>query len=247
MWNRSGLKKPRTLVAERAYFGFDPDAFQNGVQRLIARVDGSTREMAYVTPPILCADFGVGAAQAEVLFHAFTKGGLLRADKRGQYRVTDRLRNYATARVVAPLQRSRAKSLINEAAARASRINAEWRRNALVIDAIAVSGAYMSRHDKLGELTLWLIVRPRPQVKTRRPRHGGDLAARRQIITAMCALSSFVIVHLVTDRAQVQRPFSVVYQAEEAEEGGDPTRWMRWRDWTLSLSRRFGGRQRRAA
>ena len=245
MWNRSARKKPRTLVAERAYFGFDPEAFQNGVQRLVARVD-ATRASPQVTAPILCADFGVGSAQAEVLLQAFARGGLLRADKRGEYRITERLRNYATARVVAPLQRARAKLLINEAAARASRINAEWRRNPLCIEAIAVSGGYMSRHDKLSELTLWLVVTPRPDVKTRRPRQASDLAARRQIITAMCALSSFVIVHVVTDRSQVQRPFSIVFNAEE-DEAAEVPRWMRWREWTLSLSRRLGGRSRKAA
>jgi hypothetical protein len=245
MWKRSAEKKPRTLVAQRAYFGFDPEAFQHGVQRLVARVDAA-RDPHQVTAATLCADFGVGAAQAEVLLRAFAKGGLLRADKRGEYRVTERLRNYATARVVPPLQRSRAKLLISEAAARASRINAEWRRNPLYIDAIAVSGGYMSRHDKLAEVTLWLIVSPRPNVTTRRPRQASDIAARRQIITAMCALSSFVIVHIVTDRSQVQRPFSMVFQAEE-DEASDVPRWMRWREWTLSLSRRLGGRSRKAA
>jgi hypothetical protein len=244
MWNRSAAKKPRTLVAERAYFGFDPEAFRNGVQRLVTRVDAA-RDGAPVTASNLCADFGVGAGQAEVLLNAFTQGGLLRADRRGEYHVTDRLRHYATARVVAPLQRARAKLLIGEAAGRAARINAEWRRNPLFIDAIAVSGGYMSRHDKLGELTLWLIVSPRPNVTTRRPRYSGDLAARRQIITAMCALSSFLIVHIVTDKDSVKRPFSVVYQAED-DDTLDASRWMRWRDWTLSLSRRLGGRQRKA-
>jgi hypothetical protein len=245
MWNRSAEKKPRTLVAQRAYFGFDPEAFQKGVQRLVARVD-APRESAQVTASGLCGDFGVGAAQAQVLLQAFADGGLLRANKRGEYRVTERLRNYATARVVAPLQRARAKLLINEAAARASRINAEWRRNPLRIDEIAVSGSYMSRHDKLPELTLWLVVSPRPNVTTRRSRQAGDLAARRQVITAMCALSSYVIVHLVTDKSEVKRPFSIVFHADE-DDAAEVPRWMRWREWTLSVSRRLNGRSRKAA
>lgn len=245
MWNRSAAKKPRTLVAERAYFGFDPEAFRNGVQRLVTRIDQASDD-APVTASSLCSDFGVGGRRAEVLLNAFAENGLLRADKRGEYHVTERLRNYATARVVAPLRRARARVLINEAAGRASRINAEWRRNPLLIEAIAVSGGYMSRHDKLTELTLWLIVRPRPNVKTRRPRYSGDLSARRQIITAMCALSSFVIVHVVTDRETVKRPFSIVYQADDDDTTETP-RWLRWRDWTLSLSRRLGGRHRKAS
>lgn len=245
MWIRPARKKPRTLVAERSYFGFDPETFQQGVQRLVARL-GAAPGAAQVSASILSEDFAIDLGAADALLRAFAAGGLVRSDKAGRYRATERLRVYATAKVVAPLRRARARLLISEAAARAGRINAEWRRNPLVIDAIAVSGSYMSRHDKLTELTLWLVVRPRPQVKTRRARQTGDLAARRQIITAMCALSSFVVVHVVAEREAVQRPFSIVFQASD-DDALEAPRWSRWRDWTLSLSRRLSGRSRRAA
>ena len=76
-----------------------------------------------------------------------------------------------------------------------------------------VSGSYMSRRDPLPELLLWLALRRRPQMRARNRIpwvSKGD--ALRQILAKMKALSSFIVVRIVSDKQNVPRPFSVVFQ-----------------------------------
>ena len=75
---------------------------------------------------------------------------------------------------------------------------------------MAVSGSYMSRGDKIAEIKLWPVVRPR--VRMRAPRFQSAMngtEAAREIRTALCAISPFLVVHVVTDITQLR-------QAEQA-------------------------------
>ena len=152
----------RTLVLQRLQFGLEPLAFRRGATRVLARLAGRSREQAPVTVEDLRQDFRLDTAGAEALLRALIASRLLeRANTTLDYRLTERFREFALARVVAPLQRARAKRLIERAGILAGQINAKWTRNPFVIAMIAVSGSYMSRNRKLPELNLWLIVRPR--------------------------------------------------------------------------------------
>ena len=75
---------------------------------------------------------------------------------------------------------------------------------------ILVSGSYMSRSDRLPELSLWLLLGQRPETRSQRwkaPLSKSD--ALRQIAVHARALSSFAVVRVVTGKESVERPFSV--------------------------------------
>ena len=97
--------------------------------------------------------------------------------------------------------------------ATAARINAEWTRNPLEIEAVAPFGSYMSRDERLAELPLAIVVRPRA---TSRRARWGRIATKsdgaRDVRVAFRELSSFIRVSLVIDRRLLPRPFAIVFQ-----------------------------------
>lgn len=207
----------RTLVSHHRYFGMEPIALRHGAGRVLLRVAGLPPERARVTAQRVREDFGMDTVEGDALVHQFVESGLLEpyGERVGDYRVTHRFVEYASARIVAPLPRVRAKQLLDQASRLVAEINEEWTRNPLAIEALAVSGDYMSRHHELSDLTLWAIIRPR--ARTRVPRwarpptkHEGAIAIR----SALRELSSFIVVHLVTEKTFVPRPFSIAYQAD---------------------------------
>jgi len=209
--------KVRTLVSHQRYFGMEPIALRHGAGRVLLRVAGLPPERARVSAQRVREDFGMDTVDGEALVHQFVQSGLLEphGERAGDYRVTDRFVEFASARIVAPLPRVRAKQLLDQASRLAAEINEEWTRNPLAIEALAVSGDYMSRHHELSDLTLWAIVRPRSRTRVPRwakapSKHEGAVAIRN----ALRELSSFIVVHLVTERTYVPRPFSVAYQAD---------------------------------
>jgi hypothetical protein len=208
----------RTLVSHQRYFGMEPMALRHAAGRVLLRVHGLPPERARVSAQRLREDFGMDTTEGNALVTELVNGGLLEphAERAGEYRITDRFVEYASARIVSPLPRVRAKALLDEACRLAEQINVEWARNPLEIEAIMVSGDYMSRHHQLSELTLWVLVRPRPRVRVPRWAHlptksEGAVAIRH----ALRKLSSFVVVHLVTEKSSLPRPFSVAFYAEE--------------------------------
>jgi len=207
----------RTLVSKQLHFGLEPLAFRRGAARVLARVAGQPREEARVTFEALREDFRLDAAGAKALLRALVARRLLEPwNDTSDYRLTERFREFALARVVPPLQRTRAKWLIEKAGMLAAQINAKWTRNPFVIAKIAVSGSYMSRKDELAELSLWLIVRPRTHARARV--WGQSLSSAggaRQISSAVRSLSSFIVVRVVTDVESLPRPFSVAFQADD--------------------------------
>ena len=207
----------RTLVLQRLQFGLDPLAFRRGAARVLARVAGRPREQAPVTVEDLRKDFRLDAAGAEALLGALIASRLLeRANTTAEYRLTERFREFALARVVAPLQRARAKRLIERAGILAGQINAKWTRNPFVIAMIAVSGSYMSRSKALPELSLWLIVRPRPlgRASLWEPSSSRGDGARR-IREAVRSLSSYIVLRLITDAESLPRPFIVAFRDDD--------------------------------
>ena len=233
----SGSPKIRRLIAGQHYFGLDAVAFYAGVQRVIARTSASP---APIDMDCLGEDFGLDLAATRSLVRALLAGALLRPDGRGGYRPTKRFREYALAFVVAPLKRARAKTLLTGAREVAERINAERGRNPYVVWMVAVAGDYMTRRKEMHELSLWLVLRRRPQ--RRRSRWRSSLPkeeALREIVSAMKALSSFVVVSIAPDRERVQRPFTVVFQMVEETIHPHVPPWEWVREWTASISRRM--------
>ena len=240
-----GAASVRRLVADELYFGLEARALRAGAVRVLARSAAPGAEAARIDVRSLGVDFRLDAADSATLLKELRAGGLLRSDDTGGYRPTGRLREYALACVVTPLARARAKALLRTAREVAERINADWHRNPFEINTVAVSGSYMSRRDPLPELSLWVLLRPRADGRTRRSRsllNKGD--ALRQILAAVNSLSSFIVVRIVADRRAVQRPFSVVFQANEEAAVADSSLlvWDKVRDWSASISRRLGSR-----
>ena len=211
-----------------------------GAERVIARMAAQAPNQARIDVHSVSADFHLDAAASRTLISALLAGGLLYPDGTAGYCPTERFRDYARACVVLPLSRDRAKGLIDSVSELAQRINVAWARNPFQIKMIAVSGGYMSRRKSLQELSLWLVLRRRPEARARswKPSLGKD-DALRQIRSAMNALSSFIVVRIVADRQAVERPFSVVFQASEAMVESPLPAWDKVCDWSASITRRI--------
>ena len=229
--------KIRRLIANEQYFGIDASTFHTGAERLVARAGAGARRA--IDGGSLAKDFGVDAVAGRSLLTTFVAGGLLQPDGTAHYRPTALLCEYAQACVVMPLTRDRARTLVERAGELAARINAAWVRNPYIIDAIAVSGSYMSRDNLLNELSLWLVLADRD--RSRRSRFSISAEnAKRQIGTATKAISSFVVVRAAGDRQQIPRPFALVFQASDAGVDEQPGIWNRLRDFGSRVRWRLG-------
>lgn len=238
--------KVRTLISNQTYFGLEPLAFRRGAGLALARVAKLSPEQARLKGETLAKDFRVDSAQAQALLDTFVAKGLLQVDRSGgtidQYRLTDLFKEYALARVVPPLTRVRAKELLDEACKLATGINADWKHNPLIIHMLAVSGSYMSRNNRISDLTLWPVVKRRREVTTRR--FGSSVTkadGASEISKALRALSSFVVVHVVADRTTIERPFAVPFRDVGEAMTSSASTW-RFLDWGVSLRRQLIGR-----
>ena len=206
----------RRLVADRKYFGLEAQALRAGAERALARLSAKPPGEARIDVRSLGEDFHLDAAASSALQRELLLGGMLHPDGAGGYLPTRLFRQYALACVVAPLSRARAKALIDQACGLAARINAEWVSNPYHIKMVAVSGSYMSQREQLSELSLSLVVGRRRETGTPgAPPPANKDEALRQIVEALHALSSFVVVRIVADGQAVQRPFSVVFRRSQ--------------------------------
>jgi hypothetical protein len=213
--------KARTLVSSQRYFGLEALVLRRGAERVLARGAGQPPESLRVNAQILGEDFRLDAAASHALLRTLVSHRLLESetDRGGGYRLTERFREFASARVVRPLQRSQARELLDVACQVAARMNADRMRNPLIIDTMAVSGNYMSRSDRISELVLWPLVKPRKATGARRIRSSmNDTEGAKEIRDALRALSPFIVVNVVTDATAVERPFSVPFHADDAAE-----------------------------
>jgi hypothetical protein len=209
------MGRPRTLLTDRLYFGVDAQRLRDGSGRVLSRVVGLAPERARVSARHVQQDFGLDTVQGRALVEEFVAEGLLRprAERRDDYFLTARLVEIASARVVEPLSRARARAIAGRAGDTAAQINAESRRNPLAVDAVAAFGAYMSLDEELAELDLAVLVRPREPAGRLRWRPLATKAeGASEIRHAFRALSSFVHVVVVTDLRVVPRPFAFVWQ-----------------------------------
>jgi hypothetical protein len=207
--------RERTLVTQRLYFGMSALYLRAATARVLARIAGLPPEFAHVSARNLRQDFAMNTVEGEALVEGLVAHGLLepRTEQRDDYRLTDRFLEFATARVVEPLPRRRAKELLAQACELAGRINLECTRNPLEIEAVAPFGQYLSQDAQLAELQLGVIVQPR--APSRRARWGKLMSkseGAHDIRAAFRELSSFVRVRMVNDKRLLPRPFTVVFQ-----------------------------------
>ncbi len=210
--------KPRTLVTDRLYFGFDPLKLRAATGRALARVVGLPPERARVSATHLRQDFAVDTVQGQLLVDEFVAGGLLEppTERQSGYGFTRDFLQLAAARVVEPLARSRARQLVGEACAFVERFNDDAVHNPVEIATLAVFGDYMSRVPHLEHLCLGVVVRLRtPSRRTRFGRMLSKVEGAAAIRAELRALSSFVRVRLVTELATLPRPFSVVLDPDK--------------------------------
>jgi hypothetical protein len=206
----------RTLVTHRRYFGIDPVKLRAAAARVLTRVAGLPHDRARVRAVHLRHDFGMNTLEGQALVDELVAEGFLRpgSPTRGDYRLTRRFTELASARIVDPLPRARARLLLAQACECAARINAEWSRNPLEIEMIAPFGSYMSREAQLAELSLGIVVRARPASRRARWRMATKAEGANQIRTTFRELSSFIRVRVVNDAQLLPRPFAVAFHAE---------------------------------
>lgn len=212
-------RPPRTLVTRRLYFGLDPLRLREASGRVLARVVGLPPERATVSATDLRCDFGLDTRLCRSVVEEMVAEGLLRPRDKpaGHYRLTNRFLELAAARVVEPLDRAKARTIVGRACDLARAINADWARNPLTVAAVAPHGSYLSREPHLDSLPLGIVVAARPASRRARFRMQGKLEGARDIRTALSALSSFVQVVLVTAPGDLPRPHAIVFQAEPGE------------------------------
>ena len=236
----------RTLIAGRAYFGIDALLLQRGAERAVARVTQSSTPTV-VTLDALQQDFQVDRDTAARLAEALVQSGLLTPHPQLQgYGITERLREYAEAQVLAPLDRQAAKALLDRIVATVAEINARWRTNPIMIARVAVSGRFTDPTSKVPELRLWAIVRLRPSDSRRLfSRQISKVDGAHEIRKALRAFGPIVNVRLVVDEASVERPFVAVFDAD----AGDGQRAARARlaDWPQRIGHLINGRRSREA
>lgn len=207
--------KQRTLVTHRRYFGVEALALREASGRVLARMVGLPLARSRVSGRQLRQDFNVTTIAGDALVDRLVQGGLLRPhpERQDDFQATPRMVEFASARVVEPLRRGKAKRLVERACLLAEKINAEWSRNPLWVVAIAPHGDYVKRLDKLSELPLGIVVGPRPQERRSRWRalidEGEGLAEIRDVFASM---SSFVVVSITDNPQTLPRPFSIAWQ-----------------------------------
>ena len=207
--------KRRTLITRHLYFGMDAQRLRDASGRVLSRVVGLPPERAKVRVEHVQHDFHVDTVEGKALVDEFVAEGLLqpRAERAGDYYLTERFVEIAAARIVEPLSRTRAKYLVEQAKDLAGRVKAEWTRNPLEIDSVVAFGSYMSLDDQLAELDLGVIVRTRgPGRRVRWKRMPTNAEGATEIRAAFRALSSFVHVQILKDMRLLPRPFAVVFQ-----------------------------------
>ncbi len=233
----------RRLVADRRYFGLEAPDFRAGAERSLARLSAKSPEQARIDVASLGEDFRLDATATSALQRELLMGGMLHPDGAGRYVPTRLFRQYALACVVAPLSRARAKALVDRACELAAKINTDWAGNPFQIRTLLVSGSYMSQREKLSELTLSLVLRWRHEVPTAGAASPpGKEESILQIVAAVAALSSFIVVRVVAGSDAVQRPFGVVFKhSMHVVESPEPPKG-RLRAWSEAIGRRLASR-----
>ncbi len=209
--------KSVTLVTKRLYFGLDALRLRDATERVLSRVHGIPPDRATVRLDALVQDFRVSAAASRAMVDEMVRKGLLQpvAPHGSEYGITDKFRQYALARIVEPLPRTRAKMLLDHIAELAAHFNRTATRNKYEIEAIAVYGAYMSRDTELSDLSLGVTGRRRmPGGRPAGGRAVKPVEGSEEIRELFEAQSTFVDVSFFHHLQDVPRPFAVVFRVD---------------------------------
>lgn len=210
--------KPLTLVTKRSYFGgLDALQLRAATGRVLSRLHGLPLQRAIVRIDVLEQDFRVTPSASRELAAQLVASGLLRRldDAGNEFGITDKFRQYAVARVIEPLPRTRAKMLLDHLADLAAHFNRTALQNKYEIEAIAVFGSYMSLERELPELTVGVTGRHR--VPARRPADGRATRfteGHDRIRELLEEQSHFLRAHFFRHLHDVPRPFSVFFKSD---------------------------------
>jgi hypothetical protein len=209
--------KSTTLVTKRLYFGVDAIRLREATGRILLRVVGLPPERATVSLDTLVHDFGLLASAGRAMAEQMVRSGLLeRLSPTGtEFGITDKFRQYAQARIVEPLPRTRAQLLVTQVAQLADDFNRTATRNKYELEAVAVYGDYMSLDPWLEGLSIGVTGRRRaPSERPAMGRATKPVEGHEQIRAILEKPSSFVHVGFFHHVQDIPRPFSVIYKAE---------------------------------
>jgi len=205
------------LVTRHLYFGVDALQLQIAAGRVLMRLHGRPPDRATVGIDTLAQDFRLGERESLSMVDQMLQYGLLERGQPNpnQFAVTDKFRQYAQARIVEPMPRTRAQLMISHMADLAAHFNRTASNNKYEIEALAVYGGYMSREPELPDLSVGITGRrrslnSRPLVGRATAPNGGP----EQIRELFEELSSFVRVTFFHRLQNVPRPFTVIFKDE---------------------------------
>jgi hypothetical protein len=191
------------------------EQLREGSGRVVARVVGLPPERARVRVEHVRQDFHTDTVGTLALVDEFVAEGLLRprAEREGDFFLTERFIEIAAARIVEPIPHARARILLDEAAKLAARINQEWRRNPYEIEAVAAFGSYMGPDDEIPEVDVGVVLRPRaPSRRTRWMRMAEKHVGAHEIRHAFREVSPAFHVQLLREMRQLPRPYALMFR-----------------------------------
>ena len=203
------------LVTRHLYFGIDAMRLQVAAGRVLMRVHGQPPERATVGLDTLAQDFRLSTRESLTMVDQMLQAGLLERlqPNSPEYCITEKFREYAQARIVDPLPRTRAQLMLTHMADLAEHFNRTSARNKYVIEALAVYGSFMSREPELPELSIGITGRRRRtddrHVAGRATTYTGGTEQIRKMFEE---LSSFVQTKLFHRLPDVPRPFTVFFR-----------------------------------
>jgi len=203
------------LVTRHLYFGIDAMRLQVAAGRVLMRLHGQPPERATVGLDTLAQDFRLSTRESLTMVDQMLQAGLLERlqPNTAEYGITDKFREYAQARIVDPLPRTRAQLMLTHMADLAEHFNRTAARNKYVIEALAVYGSFMSREPELPELSIGVTGRRRRtddrHVAGRATTYTGGTEQIRKMFEE---LSSFVQTKLFHRLPDVPRPFTVFFR-----------------------------------
>ena len=203
------------LVTRHLYFGINPVQLRSAAERVLTRVVGQPPERATVALDVLAHDFQLSPRESLSMVEEMVRSGLLERKQANsdQYTITDKFRQYAYARIVEPLPRSRAQLLVTHMADLAEHFNRTATRNKYEIEELAVHGSFMSREPELPELSIGVTGRRRaPETRPIVGRATVQTAGHEQIRKMFEELSSFVQIRFFRRLQDVPRPFTVFFR-----------------------------------
>jgi len=211
------MKTP-TLVQNRLYFGIEAMRLRDATDRVLARVAGIPPQRATIGLHALAEDFHLTPSDGRALVDGMIGEGLLeRLSPNGiEYGINEGFRALAKARVIPPLPREQAQAVLAQIARAAAHFNRSALSNKYEIDAIAVHGSYMSLDADLPDVSIGVTGRRRAPAARPSAGRGTDATeGTAEIRSLLESHSTYVRVGFHRQLADVPRPFSVVFRAED--------------------------------